>query len=278
MTIWCVCVLPQRTHCNDHSVTNTILHKRFKSHTPMIQSNNPKKDLITKKVLALLAKTEDNGATQAEAISAMEKARILMESYYISDMDLQDPFIHENMIIEEVPMSRGQYDWTFFYADLCSVFDCEHMYNKHRVAFFGYEKDVQLCSYFFSMIMRIGTRSLNEFKGSEDYREATEYHHAKTVISSFIKGFTFSIAVRLRDMYENRYASMDSSSALILTGKAEKVKEQFKNGFDVKMKKPSSASNASSIGFTSGEVEGDNVPLTKGMERSSYGSPIKQLN
>jgi hypothetical protein len=44
---------------------------------------------IIDKIKALLAKTTENGATEAEMLSALDKASAMMDAYDISDEDLQ---------------------------------------------------------------------------------------------------------------------------------------------------------------------------------------------
>lgn len=43
---------------------------------------------IIDKIRALLAKTTENGATEAEMLSALDKASAMMDAYEISDEDL----------------------------------------------------------------------------------------------------------------------------------------------------------------------------------------------
>jgi hypothetical protein len=44
---------------------------------------------IIEKIKALLAKTTENGATEAEMLSALDKASAMMDAYDISDEELQ---------------------------------------------------------------------------------------------------------------------------------------------------------------------------------------------
>ena len=45
---------------------------------------------IIEKIKALLAKTTANGATEAEMLSALDKASAMMDAYDISDADVRE--------------------------------------------------------------------------------------------------------------------------------------------------------------------------------------------
>src|SRR5690554_1762073 len=64
-----------------------------------------KNEKILKKIKALLAKTVDNGATEQEALMALNKANELMTEHYITEFDLKD--IEEAKLITiEVPLYK----------------------------------------------------------------------------------------------------------------------------------------------------------------------------
>lgn len=73
------------------------------------------KDSIKLKIKALLSKTTENGATEAEALSALKKAQSLMLEYFISEHDLVDPYISEKCIFKEVDIIQSAYDMKVFY-------------------------------------------------------------------------------------------------------------------------------------------------------------------
>ena len=104
---------------------------------------NPREKNIAR-VKALLEKNVENGATEAEAMSALAKASELMKQWYISENDIKDPYLGEKCILKQFPLIQSGYNYRLFYNDLTRLFDCEYYYNSKIIAFFGFEEDVEL--------------------------------------------------------------------------------------------------------------------------------------
>lgn len=138
------------------------------------------KDLIVKKIQALLAKNTDNGATEHEAISAIKMANTLMQKYFISENDIKDPFVAEKCKMVETKLIKSSYDFGIFYEDLSNLFDCKHFYTHQIIAFYGFEQDAELCGYFYSLIVRSALREKDKYMQSKEAIRLKNYYHGRT--------------------------------------------------------------------------------------------------
>lgn len=225
------------------------------------------KDKIVAKINALLAKTTDNGASQAEMESALSMASKLMVQHFISEHDIKDSTIADKCVLKEVPISKMAYDVTLFYPVLAKLFDCKYYYNKKRIAFFGYKQDTELCAYFYSLIIRTCLHEVENFKKSENYTLLKNQYHGRTLISSFIKGFVIKVGEKMYEMYKNRESSLPPQYGLMISRKIKKVENEFQDhGVKIHTRKTSQEIRAELVAFDAGVQRGDSVNLIQGIE------------
>lgn len=225
-----------------------------------------KNEKILKKIKALLSKTTENGASEQEAIIALNKANELMLEHYITEFDLKD--VEEAKLITiEVPLFKTAYDLSLLYDPIAKMFDCMSYYNSERVAFFGFEDDVTLCDYFYNTITKACFKEKDVFQNSKKYRDLKRYgYHGKTIISDFIKGFIESVSYKMYLMYKNRKSSIPVEKGLVVLEKEQKVKFEFDN-LSLKLKKArvkdlTYSTEAFHEGSEKGEVFNIHQPLT----------------
>lgn len=186
------------------------------------------REAIKKKIKALLSKTTENGASEKEAIAALEKAQQLMINYLISENEIKDPYLGEKCIALAIPRIKSGYDLTIFLGDLSRLFDCEYFYTTKTVTFFGFREDTDLCSYFYDFIIKACFAEKAKYIKSEEYTRMIPYYSGRTLIASFIRGFLSGICAKMRDMYECRKESISEEASLVVIEKARKVQVQFK--------------------------------------------------
>lgn len=186
-----------------------------------------KKESIKRKIKALLKKTTENGATESEAISALQKAKELMMEHFISEHELNDPYANENCISVSTPLFKTAYDVTNIYPALCLLFDCEHFWDRKNLTFFGYEEDVQLCLYFYNFILKACFAEKDKYAQSLEYQKLKQRYHGRTLVSSFIKGFIIAICIKIHDIYDERKSSVSEFVGLAIIEKNKKVKQQY---------------------------------------------------
>ncbi len=225
------------------------------------------KDKIKLKIKALLNKTIENGATEAEAISAMRKANDLMLQYYISEHDLNDPFLGEKIIIKKVSIIHSGYDLTLFYPFLAKLFDCEFFWSKYQISFFGFYEDVDLCDFFYNLIVKSCLSEKDKYMRSDKYQKLKRYYHGRTLSSSFIKGFLHSISSKMHEIYINRNCSIPLSMSLVLAKKSDRVKNEYeKYNFNVRMVKGKDLVYER-IAFSDGAEKGKQFHIIQGVNQ-----------
>ena len=221
---------------------------------------------IKLKIAALLSKTVDNGATKAEAESALAKANELMKRYLISSEQNKQ---EEACFLLHVPFIESSYNFGYFYNSLSTLFDCEYYYQtKKGIWFYGYKYDVELCKYFYELITRACYNDMQQYKKSKEYKQAREFHHGKSLISSFIKGWLVNISALMHYMFIDKFGMEKSASALMIQKKQSKVHQLFKDQFsDVKSVKIKRGVGID-LALKKGMKDADDFKFTLGIESS----------
>jgi hypothetical protein len=173
------------------------------------------KRAITGRIRSLLAKTVDNGCTEAEALAAAVKAKELMDTYQI---DLSEEELEADGFVRgwaEQPQARKfnvQWELCNAVADYCEVKTWGQNLGwgqKRRVVFFGLRSDVELANWLVKALESFVWQKADEFGG--DYYEKR----------SFAMGCVERIESRLREEASRRRAPVMAS-----TGKSLVVVKQ----------------------------------------------------
>lgn len=223
------------------------------------------RDNIKRKIKALLAKTTENGASESEAISAMNKAQQLMLEHFISENEIIDPFIKEKCVFKSVDLVKSGYDLSLFYCFLSKLFDCEHYYTRTKITFFGFEDDVDLCIYFYYFISKSCLKEKDKFIKSDEFKKLRKHCHGRTLAASFIDGFISSVSLKIDAMYFSRERNMKKEVGLMVIEKQQRVKEQFQE-FNLSIRTVASKQRDNECNaFLSGLDEGNNLSITQGI-------------
>lgn len=222
---------------------------------------------VKAKIRALLNKTVENGASEQEAMLALKKANELMLDNFICEHDLEG-VAPEKIIEVREPIIVTGYDFTLFYGDLARLFDCECFWTAGRkgdIVFFGFESDAKLAMYFYKLIMRVAFKSIEEYKQSFEYIHSKAFYgtHGRTLICSFVKGFTIRLGERLEEMYEQRKASIPYGMGLMVIQKDEQVKSEFNRKNPNLKSHKVNLDNLEFQAFQAGKIDGDNVDLVQ---------------
>ena len=228
-----------------------------------------KNDIIKKKIKALLAKTTENGASESEAINALNKAKELMMEYLISEHDLADPFAFEKCVFKEIPKDKSGYNMTLFLNALSKLFDCEYFYTSTKVTFFGFEQDTELCAYFYSFIIRSCLNEKEKYLKSEEAYILKNVYHGRTLAASFIKGFIIGISDKMKKMYKDRERNLSKEVGLMVIEKKDKVFRQFE-AQNLKIRKiKTDIDIKEQNAFFKGQERGNEVELVQGINSST---------
>jgi hypothetical protein len=186
---------------------------------------------VKSRIKALTEKTVANGCTEAEAMSAAEMVGRLLERYALSMDEIE---VRASRCVQmEVPIGGyrrrpidGCVPAIARFCD-CKVWLARGGEAAPRYVFFGFETDVALAIYLFSVIGRAIATELGQFKVAKPSLRAVRLRRAS---DSFQHGVAARVAARLTQMHAEREASVgaqrSTGTALILV-KHRVVDEAF---------------------------------------------------
>lgn len=233
---------------------------------------------ILSKINALLAKTVENGASEAEANTAIEMAQRLMEKHMIDESQLADHALDKKCQQITVDMYPTGYDLTALNGVIADAFDCRCWWNRHKeeVYFFGFGDDAKLAAYFYRYLNEAMTNEARKYRLSLEFVEQKiKGYHGKTIIASFRKGMMIRLIQRLADMKAKRQSNIlrTTGTDLVLV-KDDQVSEEYDAlGIKAKSKKQNwDVTNVEAYG--AGVERADNVNMVGGIEHDEAAGQI----
>jgi hypothetical protein len=153
---------------------------------------------VVGRVKALLAKTLENGCTEAETMAAMEKAAEIMAAHDIAEGDLQQQ-LDEHVVTRHT----GNIDPYKVRWNLCSAVatfthcrEWRQRYDK-TIVLCGLEGDTEFAEW---LLGALGDFVLREIEGHLAERRRNGLPCSRTVSASFMYGMTGRISERLREL------------------------------------------------------------------------------
>lgn len=239
------------------------------------------RETIANRIRNLLAKTVENGCTEAEALAAAEMARRIMDQHRLSQSDLE---VQEEPIDEEL-VDRPT-DRKICAADLClygldAYCGVETWYREtqgrdkngyhkwvRKLVIFGLKSDVQMATYLYRMIASaIRVESDRHIQDNPVYHDdwlspAQKAHRTIKVKQSFQVGMGRRLGQRLNEMAKaaNATAKTSSGTSLVVV-KSAMVKEAYE-ALGLKFGRASKGPSAyDDNAYLAGKAAGDRVNL-----------------
>jgi hypothetical protein len=220
---------------------------------------------IIEKIKALLAKTTANGATEAEMMSALDKASAMMDAYDITDDELQVAKDEAAMLHADPPDLKDPHKikWRLSYgvAEFCGV----QIYRaRHETGLrcIGMPSDVQFATWLLD--------NLADFVFAELYAHLigclAPQSERRVIIRSFTAACCERIADRLLALVERSKAARTSNGRELVVIKSGAIKAFMKEqGIRLRMCSGYSPSNVDATAQAAGRAAGD---------RASFGRPV----
>ena len=221
------------------------------------------RDAIARRIRALMAKTVENGATEAEALAAAEKARKLMDAHRLTQTDIEVQAEH----IEDMYMDRPRAK-RLAAVDHCLGGIAEYCGVKawfssrsgtRRIRMLGLKADVDMASYLYQMIA-----AAIEYETKRSCMWGATAAETRALNQSFQVGMATRISNRLYDMARklDPVAKTATGSSLVV------VKDALvKNAFDrlgIRLTGGLSGMRASNgDAYRAGAAAGDRVNLSR---------------
>ena len=233
---------------------------------------NKEKDNLKAKINALLAKNVENGATEAEAAIALEKAQELMTKYMIAQSELD--IKNTKCVKLEVPIYPSNYNLYFVHKPIAELFDCMvWMVGKNkekRAIYFGFEEDTQLASYFYNYLCRMMVTEAAEYKKTDQYKRLAAKSHGRTVIADFIQGLQLRLIERIDEQIaQKRKTVKESTSKDLVVVKTNVVNEEFA-ALNMKLQSKSvKVRSQGTVAYAAGHKRGNEVEIRQGIRGES---------
>jgi hypothetical protein len=220
---------------------------------------------IIDKIKALLAKTTENGATEAEMLSALDKASAMMDAYDITDEEVQATKEEAAMLHADPPDLKDphQIKWRLSYGvrQFCGV---EIYRSRHQSGLkcIGTPRDVQFAMWLLD--------NLADFVFAELYGHLigclSPKSERRVIIRSFTAACCDRITARLLELVERSKAARTSNGRELVVIKDAAIKA-FMKEHDIRLRSccVGSPSNVNEAAQAAGRAAGD---------RASFGRPV----
>lgn len=197
---------------------------------------------VKEKIRKLSVKTVANGATEAEANSAMEMVGKLLDHY---DLELNDILLSNEKCVyatfKSERKSRSKIDLSI--PALAEYCDCIVYWDRDLsvYVFFGLESDTMMALYLTDYIHKAILSEVEKYKKTDSLYLSSYRSRRKTLSTEFMRGMCTRLSSRLRKMKKHRDADIDrkeeelrthmgnnsTSMIHIRKKKEEKVKADF---------------------------------------------------
>jgi len=178
------------------------------------------RDKITARIRALLSKTQDNGATEAEAMAAAEAANKLMVQYGIETIETEEDLDEERYGTRKRPFAKGSarrrtrhpVQFTHNAIMLYTSTKCWYEHDG-MLSFFGTKSDTEFAHYLSESIANAMDAEWNTQK-DELISQANTYGqkvHGNTLRASFMRGMASRVSDRLYKMSHKRNKEMHNA-------------------------------------------------------------------
>jgi len=220
---------------------------------------------IIEKIKALLAKTTANGATEAEMLSALDKASAMMDAYDITDADVREARDEAATLHAEPPDLKDPHNlkWRLSYgvAQFCGV---QIYRSSHQTGLkcIGMPSDAQLAMYLLD--------TLADFVFEELYAHLigclAPQNERRVIIRSFVEACCSRVNERLLALVERSKAARTSNGRDLVVVKDAAIKAFMKdNGIRLRTCSGSAPSTVDAAAQVAGRAAGD---------RATFGRPV----
>jgi hypothetical protein len=228
------------------------------------------RESLLSKIRALLAKTMEAGCTEEEAMTAVAKARAIMDAYAVTDAELNLTKEEKAILRHEPPGTKDPHRIKWNLSSAVSKFcNCESWRERRDkgggMVFCGLPSDAQFATWLLDTLTAFVQAEIFKFlieaqPSNEDRRDA---------IRSFVLGCTDRISERLRELCEQSAAHANSNARALVVIKDAAVQAKL-NELDIHFRNVSCGGcPGDQASYRAGEAAGD---------RASFGRPVSGRN
>lgn len=222
---------------------------------------------IIAKIKALLSKTLESGATESEALSALEKAKELMNKYNISERDIRET--KEKSGIHKGEFDGGEilYYVSFLLSAIEKVSEAHIMMEGNKILYMGLEKDKLMAEYLLNICWRSMKYEVDKFSKTECALYTKDKKLRK--IRSFLNGMATRLYQKIMDM--EKIKDTNSTSKEIIVCKQNIYDEELRN-MNIKLKNAKLSYSGNDMeSKIKGSLAGDRTQFNLGVSNSTNG-------
>jgi Protein of unknown function (DUF2786) len=244
-------------------------------------SQHSELDRIKLKIKALAAKTVEAGATEEEALAAMNVVGRLLTQYNLSmnELDVRDAS-YRTIHMKIGRQKRHPIDHAI--PSIAALTGTKTWFHKRwgtgadsTYAFFGQEQDLDMVEYLFNVIMSAMESEVKAFKRTAEYRAVSWAGGKASAAISFQRGMASRLSGRLHQMKKEQDDALKtrSTSTALVVLKSQLVEEQFKKDVKIKLRSARTSYRVGNYGaFAAGHEAGDKVNLSRPL---NHGNVVK---
>lgn len=156
---------------------------------------------LLRKIRALMAKTIDNGCSEAEAMSALSMAQAMMDAYEVTAEDLQETK-SESAVRETMKDMRDPHHIRQYITVGISRFTGTKSFtshNKKKINFVGLPSDVEFAMWLTETLTMFVQKELKNYIWGNDYTSLPP-NQKRPIIMGFVIGCCNRITARLKEL------------------------------------------------------------------------------
>jgi hypothetical protein len=214
-----------------------------------------------------MAKTVENGCTEAEAMNALSMAQAMMDAYDVSSddieeakkesatraemKDMRDPHHIRNNLAVRVSKFTNTMVWT---------------HNKKKFNFVGLPSDIDFAMWLLEHLTLFVQKELKNYLWANGY-QSLEASSKRRVINGFILGCCSRINARLKELTEQGEMKRNENANALIVVKNDLIDKKMQE-LNLNLRMPRSRrSRIEPNGYAAGQAAGNNA---------SFGRPVGQ--
>lgn len=225
-------------------------------------------DKVMKIIQALLAKSTEAGATEAEAMAALAKANELMEKYGVSPEQVNKADAEKDLTQKgwkaktknQHPIAK--YSLTTI-AAFCEV-RCYGIAGTSEVVFKGFDQDVEMASYMLEMLANTYDACWKQYLKETPFEKGMSRHRQ---FWGFGAGFSKRVNERMQELIDQRAPVSDGSGTALIVKKFDLIDASLEH-LNLRSRK-STSTTIDLNARASGKKAGDSVNLGRPVDGSA---------
>lgn len=232
---------------------------------------------IIEKIKALRSKIPENGATEGEAMHALEMAQRLMEKHQISEADLNRRDFENIMAQAEMDQPQKQIHPAYKFCgarveQFCGlvVWQSYNRQRKKTLKLFGYKEDVEMAEYLLELIKGSMDRGWKEYVKTHPKRRDVSRH---IEYWSFMVGFAERVNEKIEELAQKTEVTTGTDLVATKTAVVQEALNTLLPGLKLRVSNGQQAVQAAAYG--KGQEAGDKINLNRPLSERQQGRMLK---